>query len=162
VAKQGSELENLWWQYAINSPFYTEIKKEFEKNIFDLTLNENLALKTYYGIALKWLQIEDRQKKMESYFLTNNIRTIAIYGLNTFQEILCQDLEYSHIKIAYIIDSYATGYAYGYEVKSGGHFEDIDAIVVATSAHFQEIRSHLSDVRPVISLYEVVKAVYQI
>ncbi len=158
----GSDIGDLWWKYAKQTPFYKQLKDDFEGRISGVLIKENLALKTYYDIALRWLQAENRQKKLEDFFLGKHIQTIAIYGLNAFQEILCRDLEGTRLQVKYLIDSYAKGYAFGYEIRNGSHFGDVDAIVVAASAHFREIRSGLDNTCPVLSLDEVIAAIDKI
>lgn len=161
VANFGTELGDLWWIYAKKTPFSEELVSEFKKKTSNGLINENLALKVYYEIALKWLQVENREGKLERYFLNRNWNKIAIYGLNVFQEILCSDIEKIEVKMLYLIDSYAKGSAFGYEVKNGSHFDDVDCIIVAACAHFNEIRSSLDDACPVISIDEVITEIYK-
>lgn len=156
VGNIGSELEDLWWSYAKRTPFYEELRDNFDQDITRTLVKENITLKLYFRIAHKWMQVENRPQKLERYFIGQGYRNIAIYGLSALSEVLCRDLEGTQVNIKYLIDSYAKGYAHGYEVKNGTHFEDVNVIVVAACAHFRDIRSRLDDTCPVISLDEVI------
>jgi len=162
IGRMESELQNIWWDYARLSPSYETLKNTFEQKILSILVKENLALKVYFGIAHRWLIVENRRKKLETFFKNKGINKVAIYGLSALSEILCRDLDGSEITVPYLIDSFAKGEAYGYKVKNndGSRFDDVDAIVVAACAHFQEIRSGLHVTCPVLSLEEVTMAIY--
>lgn len=156
VASSGSIIENLWWDYAKRTPFYERLRAEYEESLAYNLGRQNLALKMYYAMALLWLKIEDRQRKIDNYFREKNYYKIAVYGVNPMQEILCSDLANGEVKVSYLIDSYAKGYSNGFEIRNGSHFDDVDVIIVAACAHFRQIRDHLDDACPVLSLETVI------
>lgn len=156
VASPGSAMENLWWEYAKKTPYYEGLRAEYEASLASNLGKQNLALKMYYAMTLLLLQIENRQRKMENYFQERNFHKIAVYGVNPMQEILCADLAKGEVKVSYLIDSYAKGYANGFEIRNGSHFDDVDVIVVAACAHYRQIRNHLYGPCPVISLETVI------
>ncbi len=156
-----SPLQELWWKYAQATPFYDELKSEFEQRIGNRVIQENLSLKRYYSISLKWIQIEDRQRKMELFFQTRRIHTIAVYGLNVFQEILCADLKSSSIEVKYLIDSYASGSANGLTIRNGESYDDVDCILIAASAHSQKIKQGMRDHNRIILIDELIGEIYR-
>ncbi|OUS75131.1 hypothetical protein B1748_18505 [Paenibacillus sp. MY03] len=155
VASPGSIIENLWWDYAQKTPFYEQLRAEYEESSSNLG-QQNRALKLYYAMALLLLKTEDRQRKLEHYFQERNFYKIAVYGVNPMQEILCSDLDKGEVKVSYLIDKNAKGYSNGIEIRNGSHFDDVDVIIVAACAHFRQIRDYLDDSCPVLSLETVI------
>jgi len=155
----GSVIDELWWDYAKLSPVYYEIRTQFDQKIYRSLVKENITLKAYYSNLHKWMLTTNREQKLEQFFLSKGIRSIAVYGLNSQLEIALNELERTQIEVRYLIDSFAKGSAYGFEVRNGSKFEDVDAIVVVASAHFHEIKAGLDDSRPVFSIDEVIKEI---
>ncbi|MEO3947283.1 glycosyltransferase family 8 protein [Gorillibacterium sp. CAU 1737] len=161
IGEPGSELQEIWWNYARQTSFYPKIKEDFDKKYLKILANQNIVLKKYYGVAIKWLSIEDRVYKLEQYFLQRNVQRVAGYGINLLQSIFVSDLQKSKIQLAYLIDSYATGYAYGLEIKRGTQYTDIDAIIVVAFPHYSEICEGIEASCDVLSLEEIIEEIYR-
>ena len=52
----------------------------------------------------QWLRIKQDGKKIESYFIKNNLRRIAIYGMSTVGMRLLKELKNSSVEVIYGID----------------------------------------------------------
>ncbi|MEO3947286.1 glycosyltransferase family 8 protein [Gorillibacterium sp. CAU 1737] len=160
----GSDVGAIWWDFSKKTPFYEQLKEEFDQQVMGRTVREYQALQMYYTMLNNWMRIGDMGRRLEEYFLSRGYRTIALYGLNIFLELMCRELRTGPVHIAYLIDSYSQGIqtegdSKGYEVKKGSHFEDIDVIIVTACAHFRAIRSGLDDSVPVISLDEIFREI---
>ena len=156
VGMKSSEIRDMWWRYAESSPFDSQLREAYENGLSDRLGTQNAALRLYFGTMIKWMKMEDRRKKMERYFLNHAYHTIALYGANPFQDILCGDLIGSKVEIAYILDTYAKGRINGVEIRNGAKVDDVDAVVITAFAHKKEMVDRLEAMCPVISLSAIV------
>jgi lipopolysaccharide biosynthesis glycosyltransferase len=156
VGMKSSEIRDVWWRYAESSPFGFQLREAYENGLNERLGTQNIALRLYFGTMIKWMKMEDRRKKLEQYFLNHAYRTIALYGANPFQDILCGDLKGSKVEIAYILDTYAKGRVNGYEIRNGAKVDDVDAVIITAFAHKKEIVDRLKATCPVISLPAIV------
>jgi methyltransferase, FkbM family len=65
---------------------------------------ENYRYKKYYTMMNRWLKIKDKNLKIESYLINNNIKTIGIWGAGEIGSRLLEELENSNVKVEYFID----------------------------------------------------------
>jgi lipopolysaccharide biosynthesis glycosyltransferase len=159
VSLKSSEIHDLWWHYAEKSPFDSQLREAYENGLNERLGNQNVALRLYFGTMLKWMKTENRRKKMEHYLLSRAFRTIAIYGANPFQDILCSDLKDSKVKIAYILDSYAKGRINNYEIRNCTNVDDVDAVIITAFAHKKEIVDVLNATCPVVSFPAIINEI---
>mgnify|MGYP000985140371 CR=1 FL=1 len=162
VGKKSSEIYDAWWRYAEGSPFYGQLREAYENGLNERLGAQNVALRLYFGTMIKWMKIRNRRGKMERYLLDQGYRTIALYGANPFQDILCGDLKDSGVTIAYILDTYAKGRISGHEIRNGVKVDDVDAVIVTAFAHKKEIVDRLEAACPVISLSAVINEIIKL
>ncbi len=105
---------------------------------------------TYYETMYRWIENKNAGKSIESYFIENQYKTIAIYGAGTLGELLYEDIKNSKIEIAYFIDKSSYGKTNYialekeiYHPAQISELENVDAIIVTPIFAFQEIKKEL-------------------
>lgn len=116
--------------------------------------------KTYYVMLNQWLALKEEGKNLEEYFLKNNYRNIALYGMGEMGRHLCEELKGSQVNIQYAIDKEAEDIVADMQVFSLQDVKDtnVDAVIVSAVFAFDEIEDELKGVFkcPVISLEDVI------
>ncbi|MCI8596978.1 MAG: hypothetical protein HFJ10_00810 [Lachnospiraceae bacterium] len=113
----------------------------------------------------QWIQAKQEGKSLEEYFIKNNYKKIAVYGMSYVGERLIEELKGSEIKVAYGIDRNAGGlYADVDIVSPDDSLEDVDAVIVTSIFYMEEIEMDLSDKLscPIVSLEDILNEMQQI
>lgn len=106
----------------------------------------------------QWLRIRQEGKTLAEYFIKNNYKTVAIYGMKELGERLYDELQNSGVTVQYIIDKNAdTIYADVDIVTPDDELAPVDVIVVTAIYYFDEIEEMLSGKvdYPVVSLEDI-------
>lgn len=110
------------------------IKKDVEK------------FKSYYSMLNQWLALKQQGKTLEKYFIDNNYKTIAIYGMGEMGKRLYDELKDTSIKVKYAIDKEASSiYSELEVVDKDERFEEVDAIVITATFAYSEIERELRE-----------------
>lgn len=115
--------------------------------------------KSYYNMLNQWLMLRQEGKTLEKYFLDNNYKTIAIYGMGEMGNRLYDELKDTQIQVKYGVDKKADNtYSEIDVVEMDKDMETVDAVVVTAVFAFEEIENELQERVdwPVISLEDVV------
>jgi hypothetical protein len=115
--------------------------------------------KSYYNMLNQWLVIKQGGKSLAEYFIDNDIKTIAIYGMGEMGNRLLDELKDSEVEVKYGIDKQADyTYADIDVVSPDEELDDVDAVVITAIFAFDEISEELGrNVScPIISLEDVV------
>ena len=107
----------------------------------------------------QWLALKQEGKSLETYFLENGYKTIAIYGMGEMGNRLYDELKGTSIKVKYAVDQNVNGtYSDIKVVDKDEEFEDVDVMVVTAVFAYCEIEEEVgSKVSfPIISLEDVV------
>lgn len=119
--------------------------------------------KGYYNMLLQWLDIKQEGKSLSEYFVNNNYKTIAIYGMGEMGRRLYDELKDSEIQIKYVIDKNSITAYSPVEVKELDDFDgddnvEVDVVVVTATFAFNEIQKEVSEkiTCPIISLEDVI------
>ncbi|MFR1908486.1 MAG: hypothetical protein ACLS28_23345 [Clostridium neonatale] len=75
-----------------------------DTEIFNIT-EKLYKYKEYYQVLNMWLQLKIENGSLEKYFLENNYKTIASYGMGELGEKLYLELKDTDIRIKYCIDN---------------------------------------------------------
>lgn len=105
-----------------------------------------------------WLQQKQANGRIQDFFLRNNFKEIAIYGMGYLGEYLLHDLQENQIIVKYAIDKNADKNVYGIKtVAPDAELERVDAIIVSAVYNFEDIRKLISAKIdcPIISLDDV-------
>lgn len=106
----------------------------------------------------QWVKVKQEGKNLSTYFVKNNYKKIAIYGMSYAGETLIEELRGSGIEIAYGIDQNAAAlYADVDIVSAEDNLDEVDAVVVTAITFFDEIEEKLSQKLdcPIVSLEDV-------
>ena len=116
--------------------------------------------KSYYNMLNQWLMLKQEGKSLEKYFVDNEIKTIAIYGMGEMGNRLYDELKDSTaVEIKYAVDQNAAStYSEIDVIDKEDDYEEVDAIIVTAIFAFDEIEEEISAKvdYPVISLEDVV------
>lgn len=116
--------------------------------------------KSYYNMLNQWLMLKQEGKSLEKYFVDNDIKTIAIYGMGEMGNRLYDELKNStEVTVKYAIDQNAAStYSEIDVIDKEDEYEEVDAIIVTAIFAFDEIEEEISTKVdfPVISLEDVV------
>lgn len=124
-------------------------------------------LHTLYMVFDQWLALRQEGKSLKQYFIDNNYRTVAIYGMRELGERLYSELNGSDVIVKYAIDKNADAvYTDTVDVVTpGSGLEPVDVIVVTAIHYFDAIKEELcKEVScPVVSLADIIamKGLYE-
>lgn len=114
----------------------------------------------YYLLENQWLKLHNSGRKLEDYFIKNNIYRIAIYGMDDIGNRVQEELYQSEkVEIAYMIDEDAyRKYGIGKVVDFEDVWEETDAILVTDEFYYPEIKMKILEKGDwkIISLKDVI------
>lgn len=114
----------------------------------------------YWQLLDRWLRLLENGLTVDSYFIENNYKQIAIYGLGMLGQHLVRQLENSEIEIAYGIDQKGNEVKQKFPVlKKEDNLPEVDVIIVSVTYDFSDINLYLREkVKcPIISLEEIIR-----
>ena len=124
-------------------------------NFWRNTSNKHLAMIRLYD---QWVASKQEGKSIVDYFINNDIKTIAIYGMSFMGNRLYEELKNTNIEVKYAIDKKADNICADIDVISPKEdFPHVDAIVVTAFYFFDAIEEELcnkTDI-PLISLEDI-------
>lgn len=133
------------------------------KVISDKTINEKTGkvdkFKNYYNMLNQWLMIKQEGKSLEKWFIENEYKTVAIYGMGEMGNRLYDELKNTSIEVKYGIDKNAGSTYSDLEVLSiDDCLEEVDVVIVTAIFAFDEIEEEIGDVilTPIISLEDII------
>lgn len=116
----------------------------------------------YYETLNRWLELKNNGHSLDEFFLKNNYKEIAIYGIGHIGIRLYEELKNSSIKVLYGIDGGIGLLNDEIEICSPeGEFKPVDVIVVTALHAYKDIEQNLlkkTNIK-VISLEEVVTSI---
>lgn len=115
--------------------------------------------KEYYDLLSQWLIIKNKNMSFKEYFIKNNYKSIAVFGMGILGERFCEELKGSEIKIEYIIDQQADCIYSEYPIRTiDKKIEEVDAIIVTATYAFENIKKELEKRTniPIISLKSII------
>lgn len=125
----------------------TQIEKKVEK------------FKSYYSVLNQWLFIKQHGKSLEEYFVNNQYKSIAIYGMGELGNRLFDELENTSVEVKYVVDKEAMSVYSKVDVRELEEMtDDVDAVVVTAVFAMDDIKPAIEEkvTCPVISLEDVV------
>ena len=100
--------------------------------------------KQYYNVLIQWLELKQKGKKLDDFFVKNSIKTVAIYGMGEMGTRLYEELKNGNVEVKYAIDKNADStYSELKVIETEDIRDDVDAIVVSAIFAFDEIREEL-------------------
>ena len=129
-------------------------------NIVRSYRDKHLAL---FLMMNEWVKVKQQGKNLADFFVKNGYKKIAIYGMSYAGETLVDELKGSEVTVAYGIDKNADSLYADVEIVSmEDDLEEVDAIIVTTVMHFDEITELLQKkVKcPVLSLENIIDELF--
>lgn len=121
--------------------------------------NKNRSL---FLLMDQWVKIKQEGNRLENYFIRNNFKKIAVYGMGNVGKRLIKELRDSEIKITYGIDRNAENiYSEIKLVTINEELENVDAVVITLVSDFENVRDILSKKLrcPIIVIEDIINEV---
>lgn len=101
--------------------------------------------KGYYNLLNQWLRLKQENKSLEAFFIENQYKTAAIYGMGELGNRLYDELKNSSVQVKYAIDENTAGaYSEIDVIRPEDDFPEVDVIVVTAVFAYSEIEKKLS------------------
>ncbi len=118
---------------------------KISNKVIDENKNKVNKFRSYYEMLNRWLVLKLNNEKIETYFLNNGYKKLAIYGMGEMGNRLLEDLTGSDVEIVYGIDKNISGVISKLEVfQPDEDFPEADVIVVTAVFDYDEIQKNLS------------------
>lgn len=145
-----------FWIGVIANTFM--VKKKFDNRIKGECLRST-KLQEFYDLLLLWLELKQKEGTFEIYFVNNQYKSVAIYGMKEIGEALYQELENIGIEIRYLIDKNADIIYADKEIYlPEDNLPEVDVIIVTALHYYSEIEKELSAKfkYPVVNLKDII------
>lgn len=147
-----------WKEYfTIIEKYFPELKFKYSEEVKKLFVQERKE-RFQYKFMNQWLFLKQRGVDFGSFFIRQNIYSIAIYGAHYMGERLYDELKGSQVNVKYVIDRNADKKEWEIPaVHPEDELETVDAVVITPIFDFLEIKAMLSEKMncPMISIEEV-------
>lgn len=98
----------------------------------------------YYSMLLQWLKMKQDDKTIADYFVKNDYKHVAVYGMNDFAYALIKELKKLNIEIAFCIDRNADNLFVEHDVfRPDEDLPEADVCIVALPELYDDIRKML-------------------
>lgn len=112
-------------------------------------------------LLAQWVNLKQDKKELKRYFIENNFKRIAVYGVSYVGKCLIHELRNTEIEVAYVIDQ--RGDAIDLEeqirlVHPDDEMEPVDAVIVTSVYYFEQIEKKMQEKIdcPIISISDIV------
>ncbi|RKI43225.1 hypothetical protein D7V86_00955 [bacterium D16-51] len=125
-----------------------------EKTIF--------KFKSYYNILNHWLDFKHMGKNIENYFIQNNYKKIAIYGMGELGFHLMDELQDTEIEVLYAVDDGLCAHKVRTMIKHNcDDLPEVDAVIVTPIFAYDKIKVQLEKKLScsIISLEDVIYSI---
>lgn len=146
---------------ALSAHFYLQNRKI--KKVEKSDLDNRYML--YFSLTTQWIKNKQENIELAQYFHDKSIKTIAIYGLGSMEELLYNELKDSDIEIKYMTDQNARAYQFAIKEfpvifpSEIPNQEPVDAIIVTPIFAYQAICNDLEKYNcsaEIISLEDII------
>ena len=128
---------------SVGIPVY--LAGRWQQKCIDRWKEEASKQRAMFLVMNQWTNVKQANRTLEEYFLKNELRKIAIYGMGLMGQQLIKELKDSSIETAYGIDRNSDGIVSGIKVVTmDEELADVDAVVVTVLKEFDEIRDALT------------------
>lgn len=99
----------------------------------------------FYGLLVKWVKIKQKNINISSYFISEKVKHIAIYGMKELGQLLYDELINTEIHIDYVIDKNPKIQTDSRLISPENELPEVDMIVVTAIFYYEEIRGFLQN-----------------
>ena len=113
----------------------------------------------FYTLMQQWVKVYQGGHTLEHYFVKNNYKKIAVYGMSEMGYMVLKELQSTSVEVAYCIDRNADNVFAEIDVRrQDGELPKVDAVVVAVIQFYEEVKENLEKRLscPIVSLSDVV------
>lgn len=139
-------------------------KRENEKYENQNAIKDKILHKQESGLEVykAWIQLYQRNERIEDYLLANDCHSVAIYGLGRIGENLFEELSKSKITIDYVIDKSVSVSKGSYQsvlcYNPDAVLPKTDIIIITVPGEADEIAIHLADCgSPVVPIQDLLR-----
>lgn len=144
-------ISNLSWMYIHkykNKEITLLRETQYRKNI-------------YYMFMVEWLNKKNQGKYVADYLKRNQVKKVAIYGMDYIGKCLYDELMMSDIDVCYVIDQKGKYIEYDIAIpvkKSDENLEKVDAVIVTVLPGYIEIEKKLKslEIGTILPLDEII------
>lgn len=132
---------------------------KFKGQAVDVQMEKVDKFKGYYNMLNQWLILKQEGKSLIEYFVNNNYKSVAIYGMGEMGNRLYDELKNSDIEVKYAVDKNVAGtYSELEVIEKDDDFDVVDVMIVTATFAFDEIEGELREKVdwPIVSLEDVV------
>lgn len=118
--------------------------------------------KLYFCLNNRWISLKESNRRLSKYFVENQIKSIAVYGLGDIGLNLCDEIMKDGIEVKYAFDRSLIRYESLIPIKKlEDELEEVDAVVVSIPDEFEAIRNSIEAKFscPIISIDDIVYTV---
>lgn len=118
--------------------------------------------KLYYCLNNKWISLKEVDKRVSQYFIENQMKSIAVYGLGDVGLNLCEEIVKDGIEVKYAFDGNLLRYDSLIPIKRPEDtLEKVDAVVVTIPDEFEAIKNSIQArfSCPIISIDDVIYSI---
>lgn len=139
--------------------------RQFKKRIDQVEMEQARTdkFRGYYDVLNRWLMIRQEGRSLEEFFVENNYKTLAIYGMGELGRRLYQETKnYDSVDVKYGIDANEMNFEDEFPVrKLSDTLEKVDVVVVTAIADFDDIEIELQEYYdcPIISLADMIEQI---
>jgi len=115
--------------------------------------------RNYYNMLNQWIQLRQRNVKIESYLKEHSYETVAIYGMGEVGMRLYEELKNTDVKVKYAVDRQDTNPYPELKICSKGEpLSTADVMIVTAIFDFKKIKKEMKEKIdfPVISLETII------
>ncbi len=112
-------------------------------------------------LLAQWVCLKQDKKELKQYFIQNDFKRIAVYGVSYVGKCLIHELMDTEVEIAYVIDQRGDMADLEEEIRlvhPDDEMEDVDAVIVTSVYYFEQIEKKMQEKLdcPVISVSDIV------
>lgn len=114
---------------------------------------------SYYTMLNLWMKRKQEGRSLADFFIENNYKNIAIYGMGEMGQRLVEDLLPNDINVKYAVDKNMKNSYKNIPIKGANDvMNPVDVMIVTATYDYESIRRTLEDKVsfPILSLNEVV------
>lgn len=118
--------------------------------------------KLYYCLNNKWISLKESDKRISKYFIHNQIKSIAVYGLGDVGLNFCDEVMRDGIEVKYAFDGDLIRYDSFIPIrKLEDQLDAVDAVIVTIPDEFEAIQNNLKEkfTCPIIAIDEIIYSI---
>ncbi len=124
--------------------------------------------RAYYELTNRWLANKNDDKNIKTFFETNDIQSIAVYGMGTLGEMFYEDIKKTDVSVKYFIDKNAEELYCGMDnlpvvgLTDIKEQEKVDAVIVTPVFDYDSIVEDLEEADETLNTISLEDVIYNV